>query len=417
MIFQRIYLIIKEIFSQKIISIIVLFTIIITILCVGSFEIVSSNFNQYINNRFAANIPPNFIKISVDKKNKKPISDKTLKKIRKISGVKKLHSYMAAKFPVQATINFSKIFPLLRFGYRTDLIWIGAPYSIVHTDIKNWKYQKKWKNWRSGNRIPFLVPKVLLEAYNQSMAEANNLPKIDKAIQNLLLGSEVDLNIGKSSINMLSGYHKEIGELVGITDKIATLAMVVPIKVINHYNKKLLNTKSKKFIYTFIEVKNHKALLSVATKVRKFGFLVETELSLSKEIKTLKDKVNLVLNSLMLIIIILSVIAISVSTIIATLNRTEYYRIMRILGASKIFITFNIVLKYAFFGFIGSYFSMYLIKFLFLNKNIISIAAYNFSLEINSKLVMKIIYAGTIIPVISTIPAIIKLYTKSLNCD
>ncbi|OHD53356.1 MAG: hypothetical protein A2Y33_12605 [Spirochaetes bacterium GWF1_51_8] len=427
---QRFLLTLKEIISQRFISLIVFFSIIVAVFCVGAFQIVGDSFNFYIHEKFATSIPPNFIKVTPKPAGgigmiqlKKPegsvLSDTYLAKIQKLGGVKEIHPYMSVQVPVQAIIDLSKLFPLLNIRYRTDLVCVGAPYTMIKNDIAGKANQKKWLDWAPGKPLPMLVPNVLLDAYNQSMADANGLPKIDKNLQKMMIGAHAQIFFGQSSFKTIPGFAVETGELVGFTDNVPSLALVIPLNAARYYNAKFRGKESdKEYIYCFIEVKDHDSVLTVSDKVKSWGFLVETEKSLSLEIQALRDNVNNVIGALQWVILGLSIIAIAFSTVIATLNRTDYYRILRILGASKAFITFTIVIKYALIGYLGSSLGMFLIGTSIDEiAKIMKFTGFELKLITDKAMVDRYIIAGTIIPVISTFPALMKLYFKGLNRD
>ena len=60
---NRIYLIIKELGGGKFISFIVFSVILLSVVAILSFSILSGNFNNYINKKFASAIPPDVIKV------------------------------------------------------------------------------------------------------------------------------------------------------------------------------------------------------------------------------------------------------------------------------------------------------------------------------------------------------------------
>ncbi|MFC1670477.1 ABC transporter permease [Spirochaetota bacterium] len=418
---QRAYLVLKELLSNRFISIIVFFSILVSVFSGALFEIIGGNFNRYIQNRFASSIPPNTIKVSpkpartlfffqIKDPGSKTLSNVVLKKIKRLGGVKVIYPVMASRVPMQARLNF------LGFRYRTDLISYGLPLELIKEDIKKRKNRKMWKKPDFENRIPVLIPRNLLKAYNDGLALPNRLPTVKES---WAVGRDFLLRFNYSSLRRMENITEVKAEIAGFTDKVKAIALLIPLEAAKYYNRKYNDDDShREYIYAFVKVRDHKALLRVSRRIKKMGFLVEVEKSLSKHILDLKRNVNLVIRSLMTLIIILSIIAISFSTVIATLNRIEYYRIMRVVGSSKIFITFTIIVKYLILGFIASYAGLILIKYLsneitrFVNISVIKV-----SLSISKNLYWRIILFGTLIPVLSTIPALFRLYTKDLSRD
>jgi hypothetical protein len=436
---QRLFLIIREIVSQRIISSIVLITIVITLISVGIFSIVGDSFNAYIQKRFGSAIPPNYIKISPalsknvglfnvgENRNAKKFFQ-AIKMARRMQDVAAVYAYSVARVPTYASIVPARILKsktlsllfasTLNRRYATFLVCIGAPYAMIKKDIVGARNKKKWLQWEPGEHIPFLVPNMFIEAYNQSIAGAYHLPTLTPTRQRRLLGAQIDLSFNEASMMYGDQYESAPAEFVGVTEQVPSLALIVPKKVVTFYNKKFEKKHSHQYIYAYVKVKKHESVQKVMTHLKAYGVEIETKKALSQEIVSLKKNVNYVLKALMLVIMLIASIAISVSTIIAIFNRIEYYRIMRILGCSKLFIACMILVKYLSFGYIGAYASIWFIK-KYVMQAIANFSIAGFKLFFNLAMfdAEKIILYGTIIPLFSIIPGIIKLYTKNLNAD
>ena len=409
---QKINLTGREFFSNRFISFIVFLSISISVAATGMFHIIGNNFNDYINFKFAASIPPNTIKVMPGqrgRRNRAGLTGYSLRKIRKIKGVKRVYPLMLAKIPMQVNIR------MYGLNYTTDLLCLGAPYSFISKDITGKKYKRLWRK-PDYNNIPVLIPASLLKVYNDGMAGPNMLPKISKK---LIIGLPLKIVFGHSSLRTLENFIEKDATLAGFTKRINTLAIVAPLKVVKHFNKKLNFDGSKfEYFYAFIKVRDHKSLMSVSAKIKKMGLSIETEKNVSKEIIKLKKNVNLVINSLMYLIVILSAITISFSSMISTMNRIEYYRILRILGSSKIFITTLIVIKYFMVGFLGSFAGIWFLKYFSVNfTEFINIPFVKVSFKLQDNIIKKYLFFGSIFPVLSTLPALFRLYTKGLNRD
>ena len=428
-IYQRALLTLKEFFSQRTISLIVFISILVTVFCVGVFSVLGENFNRYITDKFASSIPPNSIKVSplessgmagVSLRNKRgaKLTDSHLAKIRRMEGVTETYPFMSVRAPMQLLLRLSTFIPLLpsSYAYYTDMVGIGAPYPMISKDIRGVKGRTAWNNWSPGKEVPVLVPTLLLDMYNNSFAMANNLPKFT---EELLVGKQAEVLFGRSSFRTIPGFMNEKATLVGFTDKVPSLALVLPISVVKYYNQKFGKPEaSREYVYMFVEVSSHQSLLKVSQAIKDMGFIVETEKTVSKQIMELQENVNLVLKVLMFVIIILALFAISFSTLIATFNRLDYYRILRILGASKTFITFTVLLKYGTLGFIAAFLGSYPIIWFFQNvAPNIAIPGFSFTMKISPQFIRDYLIYGTLIPLASTIPAIVKIYAQTLNSD
>ncbi len=411
----KIYLLLKEFFGNFLITFILSIVTLISVVCVSMFILILMNFSKYIDKTFSTKISPDIIKVS-PKPTKAPkinlfgiklkqpegtyIDDEVLAKIKKIKGVKEVSPLLASRIPMQVIVS---IFGL---NYGSDLICIGVEYNLISDDLlKDKKSINLWKNWKEGNEIPVLIPEILFQAYNSSMAEPNNLPKVSKE---MLIGIKLKLNIGKSSLKTFPHYSTEQAIVSGFTDKVANICLVVPIRVMRHFNEKF-NVKSE-YIHLYVKVDGHESVLSVSDKIKKMGLMVEADKTLSEEIIKIKSIVNIIGNVLITLIIIIASISIAFGSVVSVSNRFEYYKILRILGASRSFIAISIVIKYALMGFIASIIALNIVDILYKNllSNLIQIGISNLNKEIKD----KIILFSTLIPAVFSIFGVLKLYNK-----
>ncbi len=418
---QRLFLFLKEFTGNAIVNLIVFIAIAISTFSVMTFQLIENNFNRYIKDQFATSIPPNIIKITPKPAPKlgflklrhppgSTLNDSSLKKIIHWKEVSDIQPVMASQIPMQALIS---VFGL---RYRTDLVCLGVPYSMIQHELKKPEDRKAWKNWKPGEGIPTMLPKTLFDAYNSGMAEANGLPTITESFA---LGLKFQIVFGRSSVKKLASAETRTARMVGFTRIIKTIALVVPYQVARYYNQTFKGDKAaEEYIYSFVKVKEHKQVIRVIRRLKKMGYIVETKLSLSKEILSLEKNVEILLHSLMILILFLSLVAVTFSTLIATLDRIEIYRLYRILGDSKLSISLTILLKYAFIGWLGSIVGSILIREVvrhFLPS--LSVMSFHLNLSPTPAFIRKVRFFGTLIPSIAAIPALLSLYTRGLNHD
>jgi ABC-type antimicrobial peptide transport system permease subunit len=419
---QWVFLALREWLGSRWITAIVFFAVTIAFLSVASLTLIGRNADRYINDRFAAAIPPNVIKVSpapapqalfgfaLTRPEGTVLDDATLKTIRSFEGIRDIYPLMASQIPLQAVLS---IFGL---RYRTDLICIGAPYAFISNEIPDPAYRKLWRTWRPGNDLPSLLPILILDAYNDSMALPNGLPKITESFA---LNQKFQISFGKSSIKATEGFVVENATVCGFTKKIASICIVVPLPVMKFYNEKFGGSSvSSNYMTVFIETKDHASYLKAVEKLKKMKLTVETEKTLSQEILQLKNNAALLLRAIGFIIVLLSVMAISFCTVIATLERIEYYRLLRVLGASKIFITVIILIKYAFFGWLAGLAGAWIAHLLsapLAHAVQVPGFAVKTAMDPNDLSIMNAL--SVILPVLSTIPALIKLNFKSMSED
>lgn len=415
---QKGFLVIKEVISGRLISLVVFLTVFLSVFLTSVFFTGSENFKNYIQSKFATSIPPDTIRVSTRPGRNffffqfapsgKKIDKSSLWKIRKIKGVDVIYPVMAADFPMQAGISIFGI------RYRTDLLAMGVPYSLVKDDIKNMRMKKLWNIKTPGTEIPVLVPENILRAYNEGMAGQNNLPRISSQRAR---GLNFNLKLGHSSLRSLEGYTEKNAVITGFTEKINSLSLVLPLKTTEYYNKRFGSGKPN-YLYLFVKVKDHKSFPLVVESIKKMDLRVESGSHISKRITDLMNMGELVLGSIVYILIAIAGIAIAFSSMISVYNRMEYYRIMRISGASSIFIVFTVILRYLIIGFAGSCLGIFIFEYsgdMFIKNTFMANDIFKGLLPPGIK--FRILISGTLLPAIATLPALFRLSTSALNRD
>lgn len=411
---SKLYLIKKELGGGKFISFIVFCVILLSVSAIISFNVLSENFNNYIKNNFAAAIPPDEIKVKPGESRSvflfstgtgKELNGAAINRIAKLPGVKKVDPVMAVTVPTSATIYF------FSFQYRTDLICAGASYKFVEKDLKNKEMRDAWIKGTHEKGIPVLVPKTLIDSYNNGLAAANGLPEI---VPEKLSGLKFKLSFGRSSVNAYEGAYDSSSVVAGYTDKVNITGLVIPSKAADEINKKF--SKTGRYMFALVNVKDHKNFEQVKNQIKNMGFVVETGESLSSEILKLKVTVNAFITLMISLVSVLAVVTTALCSVTAVWGRIDYYRILRTLGASKFFIALTILIKFAIMGFLASWCGIYLFEFLkeYILKTI-TVPGVKLSLDISAATIATILTAGTLVPVAASFPAIIRMFSVKLD--
>lgn len=411
---NRIYLIIKELGGGKFISFVVFSVILLSVVAILSFTILSDNFNNYINKNFASAIPPDEIKVKPGESRSmflfstgsgKELNTGAIKKISAIDGVARVDPVMAVTVPSSATIYF------FSFQYRTDLICAGASYNFVESDLKSNEMRDAWINGTHEKGMPVLVPKALIDSYNNGLAAANGLPEI---IPDRLSGLKFKLSFGRSSVASYEGAFDSSSVVSGYTDKVNITGLVLPLKTAREINKKF--GKTDRYMFALVKVKDHRNIEHVKSQIKKMGYVIETGESLSAEIIKLKKTVNAFILIMMSLVSTLAAVTVALCSVTAVWGRIDYYRILRTLGASKFFIAFTILVKFAVMGFLASVAGIYAVNIMKgYAAAAITIPGVKLMLEISRNYMALIVTAGTVIPVLSSLPAIIRMFAVKLD--
>lgn len=411
---SKLYLIKKELAGGKFISFIVFCVILLSVSAIVSFNILSENFNNYIKNNFASSIPPDEIKVKPGESKSvflfatgtgKELNDAAISRISKLSGVKKVDPVMAVTVPSSATIYF------FSFQYRTDLICAGASYKFVEKDLKNREMKDAWIKGTHEKGIPVLVPKTLIDSYNNGLAAANALPEI---VPDRLSGLKFKLSFGRSSVQAIEGAYDSSSVVAGYTDKVNITGLVIPLKAAEDLNAKFGRTG--RYMFALVKVKDHKNFEQVRDQIKSMGFVIETGESLSAEILKLKKTVNAFITLMITLVSMLTVITTALCSVTAVWGRIDYYRILRTLGASKFFIALTIVIKFALMGFLASWCGIFILGYLkvYILQSV-SIPGIKLSLDISASTAATVLTAGTIIPLAASLPAIIRMFSVKLD--
>jgi len=411
---SKLYLTAKELSGAKFITFIVFSVILFAVAAILFFNILSDNFNRYIKNNFASSIPPGEIKVKPGESKSlflfsigtgKELDNAAIRRIANIQGVKKIDPVMAVTVPSHALISF------FAFQYSTDLICAGADYKFIGSDIKSNEMRDAWIRGFHEKGLPVLVPKTLIDSYNNGLALANGLPQI---VPDKLSGLNFKLSLGRSSISTLEGAYDSSSVIAGYTDKINITGLVIPLKAAEEINNKFNRTGRNMF--ALVSVKDHKDFEQVKNRIKSMGFVVETGESISAEILKLKTAVNAFIAAMISLVSILAAVSIALCSVTAVWGRIDYYRIMRTLGASKFFIALTIIIKFSLTGFLAACCGVYLAE-IFKDYMLKSVAIPGFSLvfDISRSSIITIIAAATIIPIAASLPAIIRMFSAKLD--
>jgi len=420
---QKILLIIKELFSGIFISIIVFTVIAVAAFSIGSFVRIVNSVEKSIIQKFESAVPPDVIKVSppftgptgildflIGKNGTPGLDKKSVAFLSGLKGVKAVYPLNASRIPMQAVISFFGL------NYRTDLVCIGAPEEFIGKDINGKDNKKEWKDWKPGMELPVLIPEILLDAYNNSMAEPNGLPRITK---NMAIGRDLRIIFGKSSVREVEGFSSEMSRVTGFTDKVKSICLVIPLQAVRFYNNKFKGgIAGDSYICAYVLVSSHTSLISVSDRIEKSGFIVETDKALSEEMLSFKRKLESIFFLLTNIVFLLALLSMTFSAMIAAFNRMDYYNLLRILGASRFFLTLSLLFKYSVIGFAGSFCGFFIMqKILGFYVSSLKIQGFEIVLLTGTVSIWSAAGAGALISMIASIPALFLIQSGKMDPD
>lgn len=417
---QKLYLLGKELAGNRFISAVVLLSVFLSVFAVGLYRVAGDGLARYVSDRFAASIPPNTIRVStrqprslflfeLERPKAAGIGDGTLRAIVRLGGVTEINPVAALRIPVQARVSY------MGYNYRSDILAFGVPYRLVAGDLAGTRYRRMWNDPAREKVIPALVPRTILRSFNDGMAAANGLPRVS---ERGTVGFGFRLLVGKSSIRALEGHEESDAVVAGFTDQVDALALLLPLELVTAYNARFFPGHRNEYQYAYVKVKDHAALVRVTSGIQKMGLVVESEKAVSRQILKLRETIALVIGMLQAVIIIIAVIAISSAAMIALFNRIEYYRILRVLGASRTFLTATIVIKHALLGLAGAWGGLALLQYVTGQvAGYFNLAGIVVPAALPDDTFREILFYCTLVPVVSAVPALARLYFKGLSGD
>ncbi len=381
-----------------------------------TFYSISSSAKTYVKNKFGRSISPDIIRVTAPEKDSQSISilsifsdssggfsEKKFQQIKSIHGAGKVEGLLSVNIPSSAGIS------ILSLNYRTDLILAGAPASMLGKNERALKKLWKHKNPEDPG-IPMIVPGVLINTYNNGLAAANGMPKISVSMIKQL---PISLALGYSSVKRLDDYFTTSGTVIGSSNEISIMGLVIPIDTAKKINR--LFNRENRYLYADITPSEHKDTERIKQKIKKIGLVASTGTVISRKILELMGKTDIFTASLMIIIISLAAVAVALCCITSLWNRIEYYRTLRILGASRFLISGTVVIKFSLMGFAAGALSLALTKavvFRIIPHGLLQGLSLISGTGGNTTIFLIL---TALIPAVSTLPGIIRIFYLEMN--
>lgn len=293
----------------------------------------------------------------------KPVSIEPakVKKIGQIKNISEIHSVIRLDYPAKLK------FDMLNRSIREFLPVFG----VTKVFLKN--SDKRWHDFNYVKEVPIMVPKFVLDVFN-NLAAARGLPQFNEKV---LIGFPLELNIQTTPRGAPERKTYPVqAKMFGFNADLPFSGLVVPSDfIIKFCNEHRADNKDKmlgySYIKLFVSVKNVKELPEITKKIQGMGLRVESQ----QDVASKTNKALSIMDSSSFIIvgifIFLTVIAIFNSYLTVVYNRSYKFSLQRIVGVSKLRIIMSFVLEAgiigALLGIIGYYIGLGLIDYLSLN--------------------------------------------------
>lgn len=295
--------------------------------------------NKTVEESIGSKLPPDTIKVTPkiiprtifagDVKGSQ-ILQKDYIRISRIKGVKKVYRIMEVPFPSSVIL---RVFGIVG---RSDMVTYGVDAELVRRDIfkgLSFKYTEGEK------RIPFVVPKGVIEGYNLAFARGQGTPTVS---ENMLKGLTFTFYAGKSSFKTLQKYIENEGIIVGISDNIPPLSICMPISAATYLTKQIVPNHTPSYSMLYVEVKSHEFVDDVISQIRRMGFVVETSTDKTVFVESIKSFISYIILGLIILVGVFAVVSVFISIMLFVATKVEFLSLLRLIGANKLYISIAI---------------------------------------------------------------------------
>ncbi len=394
-----------------------LFFLAVSIFMFSSFFVVVTGIKNAINatveKNIGAKLPPDTIKVTPrivprsifggDVKGTS-ITYGDYKKIRNIKGVKNVYRVMEIPFPNSVIL---RVFGIVG---RSDTVSYGIDYSLVKDEIFK-GYSFKYKV--GSTNIPFVVPRGILEAYNLAYSRGQGIPTVSES---LLKGLTFTYYAGKSSYKTFTNYITIEGQVVGISERVPTLSICMPIEAAEYLSKAIVPNYTPNYAMLYVEVVSHDYVEGIIKKLKNMGYNVETSTDKTKFVESIKGFISSITLVLISLIGIFAVISIFISITLFISTKVDFLSLIRMLGATRIYISVTITFLVFLLTLVISYTSSVITKELFITYSSQLIDKFEVVKDFVKKDYLTLSFSDVMMPVvISTMLGVMSSFLVSLR--
>lgn len=210
--------------------------------------------------------------------------------------------------------------------FQTDALLFGAPYSLLDSpdiSVETWS--------RTNEPYPAVVSSQLIDLYNLSFANANNLPQLTE--QNFI-GSEITILLNESTFfNQTSAKPIPLkAKIVGFSPNTKLIGLTLPTTVISDINSQYLQQKQTNYLDVTVRVKSPEDLSLVQEQLTKLGLEVNTAEQSLKTLESIFTMTDLALNLFFTLMMLLAGLLISSTFLAKIAEKRREIAILKTLG-------------------------------------------------------------------------------------
>lgn len=254
---------------------------------------------------------------------KPKLTPETVQQIRQIPEVEEV-------LPTNTISGISSVqIGLLGQWFQTDALLYGAPFELLDLPADNRYGRDEWEN--TEEPYPAVVSSKLIDLYNFSFANANNLPQIT---EENFLGTEVVILLNQSTFFATQSGEviKLRAKIIGFSPNTKLIGLTLPEKVINQLNQKYLQQNNRYYLDATVHVRSPEQLSIVQGKLQQMGLQVSTAEQSLKTLESIFQVTDLSLNFFFLIMMIMAGLLISSTFLAKIAERSKDIAILKTLG-------------------------------------------------------------------------------------
>jgi putative ABC transport system permease protein len=254
---------------------------------------------------------------------KPKLTPETVEKIKAIPEVEEV-------LPTNTVSGISSVqIGILGQWFQTDALLYGAPYQLLELPTESNYGEKDWQSL--DEPYPAVVSSKLIDLYNFSFANANNLPQIT---EENFLGTEVIILLNESTFFATQSAEvvKLRAKIIGFSPNVKLIGLTLPEAVINRLNQKYLQQNNQYYLDAVVHVHSPEQLSLVQRKLQEMGLQVKTAEQSLKTLESIFQVTDLSLNFFFLIMMIMAGLLISSTFLAKIAERGKEIAILKTLG-------------------------------------------------------------------------------------
>ncbi|MBD3270677.1 FtsX-like permease family protein [Candidatus Peregrinibacteria bacterium] len=250
------------------------------------------------------------------------LNQNDINKLANLEGIESIYPQDSLKGISSIQIN------LLGQWLQSDALIFSLPleaFEDLEIDPQKWT--------RNDENIPIIISSQLVDLYNFSFANNNNLPIITA---DNLIGTKIKILLNESTFFGAQTNQTEVfnGEIVGFSNKAKIIGITIPPAQMNYFNEKL-NQPQTTYINAKANIKPSSDIEMVKSQIESLGYEVNSPNQGAEQANNILSIFNFSLSMIVTIILLMSALMIATSFLSNLNERIKDIGILKSMGATK----------------------------------------------------------------------------------